>query len=341
MNILRIATFTLLLGVLGLPCPARSETDARKDEGRRTQADASPKPAGGTPCRPNYWIVSARDCPQDGGARCVGCHFDVFHFQACRGLRRSSLRDFREALQPRAPVCIVVHGSFVDWPTIRAYGQAGYQWLRRAAPRRPLHLVFFTWPSEGFLPLVPLLDVELLGRRSAFNGLHLAEFAATIPRKHPISLIGHSHGARTVASTLHLMGGGSVQGYSLSRDTGRGRRVRAVLAAAALDHPWFNPGNRYGCALRSVETLVHLRNRNDLPLLAYPLRKPFSHRALARAGFTRDDLARLGPQAAKIVEFDITPLVGSGHIWPNYYTRPEIAAAIAPYIYFADSRSTE
>jgi hypothetical protein len=290
--------------------------------------------AGGTYCRFDYWLVSARHCPNHGRSCRPGCEFEYFHSSPENCLHRSDERSFLSTLQPGVPVCIMVHGSFVDWPHIQHESHQTYCWLRAAAPHRPLHVVFYTWPSEGCITMLPHADVAILGRRAEHHGLHLARLISRLPAGHPVCLLGHSHGARLAAAALHLLGGGPVQGYRLAWQPNPGRRIRAVFAAAALDHHWLNPGERYGRALCQVEWLLNLRNRRDLPLAAYPLRKPFSHRALARAGFTRRDVARLGWQRAKIAQIDVTPLIGTGHMWPNYYRRPEIAAAIVPFVYF-------
>jgi hypothetical protein len=69
-------------------------------------------------------------------------------------------------------------------------------------------------------------------------------------------------------------------------------------------------------------------------LTFYPLRKPFSHRALGERGLSNRDLRRLGPLSSKVAVMDVTQVVQTGHMWEHYYCRPEIAAAIEPYIYF-------
>jgi hypothetical protein len=85
---------------------------------------------------------------------------------------------------------------------------------------------------------------------------------------------------------MHLLGGGRVEGRTLCRKPKyHGHRLRAVLAAAAVDHHWLNPGKRYDRALCPLEALVNLRNRLDPALWIYPLRRPFGHLALSHSGF--------------------------------------------------------
>jgi hypothetical protein len=286
------------------------------------------------PCHDEYWIVSSRECPQRGKHCIPGCAFDYYRHTCATGLCPEHPGNFAAALQPGAPVCIVVHGSFVDWQSVQNEAHAIYHWIRAASPNQPLNVVFYTWPSAGAAMLVPHLGVALYGKRASHNGFYLSQLIAEIPGHHPICLVGHSHGARMVVSAMHLMGGGAVRKTPLGYDALRGRRLRAVLVAAAIDHHWLNPGERYGCALNSVECLLNLQNRKDVAMNAYPLRAPFSRRALGRTDFTPKDRAQIGWQGAKLATLDTTSLIGPGHMWPNYYQHPEIAWAMAPYVYF-------
>ncbi len=302
--------------------------------------DARPKPAPrfsalGTVCRPNYWIVSGRHCPQ-GFPPCASyCHFDYLHVGPDGRIQRATQQDFLQSLVPGVPVCIVAHGSFVPFEYVAWQTYYTYQWLRLGAPELPLHVVFYTWPSEAPVTGIPQIDVDLLGRRGEFNGFYLARLISLISPDHPLSLLGHSHGTRVIASALHLLAGGSVQGYCLTQPNQQ-RRIRVVFAASAMDHDWLNPGRRYGRALCAVEGLLNLRNRMDIALFFYPLAVPFSRRALARSGFTRSDLYQLGWLATKISECDVTAWIGFGHQWVNYLRYPALAQLVAPYVYFSD-----
>ena len=103
-----------------------------------------------------------------------------------------------------------------------------------------------------------------------------------------------------------------------------------------MDHDWLNPGERYGRMLYRSNAVLSLRNREDIALGFYPLRKFNSNAALARVGLTNADRGRLGPLNPKLMELDVTAVIGSGHVWQHYFSRPEIAHVIAPYIYFTD-----
>ena len=303
-------------------------------------------PAHGEPrldCQESHWLVSVRNCKQHCRRCAQCCDLDFFHANRDCCTNRVSQADFRRGLRPGVPVCIVVHGSYVTGQTVKEDCKLTFHWLRQAAPHLPLHIIFFTWPSEGPFAFdagnaltspVPGIDVAILGRRAEMNGTRLARLMNIIPAENPISLIGHSHGARIVASALHLTAGGSLQDLSVPR--GDGHRIRAILAAAAIDHDWLTPERRYGRALGATESVINLKSRMDWALWFYPLRRPFSGDSLGRRGFTEHDLRQLGKRRTQISEVDVTRLVGVGHIWPHFYSRPEIAETILPFVYFTD-----
>jgi len=238
-----------------------------------------------SPCDPDYWIVStrhARDEIQKGQA----CQYEVLRYEGAKSVRNSSIEELVSSLQPSVPVCFMAHGSFVTWDSMLNDSARTYQWLREAAPGQPLHMIFYTWASNDG-DFLPHIKVNKLGNRSSLNGFYLADVISKISCDHPISMIGHSHGTRLVSSALHAMAGGTVDGRVLAYGPQPGRRIRVVLAAAAIDHNWLNPDQRYGLALCPAEGVINLQNHTDFPLLFYPFRRPFSRRAMAITGVTR------------------------------------------------------
>jgi hypothetical protein len=281
----------------------------------------------------DYWIVSSRRTVQHRLHR-GQIELDYFSADAQGNLTPADAFTLNASLIPGVPVCIFVHGSFVEWNSTTEENVATNRWIRGAAPHQPLQIIFYSWPSDGpYLFGGPSpLDVGIRGMQAEFNGLHLAHLLSVIPEDCPVCLVGHSHGARAVSSAMHLIGGGAVQGYAL-----RGmppHRYSVVYAAAAIDHHWLNPGQHFDKALCPPECVLNLRNRADLPLRFYCLHRPFSGSALATSGFTSWDRYQLGPLGAKLADTDVTDLLGDGHVWPCYINRPEIAAMIAPYVFF-------
>lgn len=293
-------------------------------------------------CPYDFWIVSSRRCQQSHAKACFAGHLEYYHADSNNMFSRKDQPSFQQWLQPGVPVCIVVHGSYVQSTDLLDEDPFMYQWIRGAAPERPIHIVFYSWPSDGPITYLPPADIAILGRRASFNALYLADLIASIPAHHPVCVVGHSHGARTVASALHLLAGGSVQGHFMPRVPQQLARMRAVLIAGALDHHWLVPGQRYGRALYRVESLLNVKNDRDIALNAYPFRRPFSHRAIGEAGITNRDRWGLGPLNPRILDIDVAAWVNTGHFWYNYYQRPEIAQALRPYFYFeGDSSGTQ
>ncbi len=284
-----------------------------------------------------YWIVGSQSSPQDFDESAPVFCPSVTRFEHCVGFRQSNMQELTQSLQPGVPVCILSHGSFVSWEDVLTESQETWKWLGHASPNQPIQMICFSWPSDRpvFSPIVQL-DVNRLGRRAERNGFYLASLVQQIPSECPICLIGHSHGTRVVASSFHLLGGGSVNGYLLATGPYPQHRLRAVFAASAMDHKWLNPGQRYGQALRPVECVLNLKNSCDPALLIYPLRHPFSSGALGFTGLTRSDRKKLGPCGNKIHDLDLTEEIGKGHYWPNYFRRPWLARAIRNYLFLGE-----
>ncbi len=323
------------------PTPATEPAVVVEPDTATTAQSASLAPV--SICDESHWILSIRHCAQD----CVEC--------ACRfefGVNRadwngnwmpSSMTEFQQSLVPGVPICVMIHGSFVTAETVAEDSLQTFRWLRQAAPDLPLQVVFISWPSDGIFTLdpavaasslIPTVDVGILGRRAELNGCRIAKLVQSFPPESPVCLIGHSHGARMVGSAMHFLGGGELQGIRVC--DGPGHRVRAILAAAAIDHDWVVPGQRYDRALCGAECVLNLRARYDWALSIYPLRRPFSRRALGQSGFTTKDRELLGVRAQQVADYDVSDALGVGHIWPRYYEQPGIAAAIVPWVYFTE-----
>lgn len=284
---------------------------------------------------PGYWIVGSHASPQsfDGSAP-VFCP-SVTRYDHCVGFHQANMQELTMSLQPGVPVCIFCHGSFVSWQDVLTESVETWKWLHHACPDQPIQMIHFSWPSDRprFSPVIQL-DVNRLGRRAGRNGFYMASLVQQIPSECPICLIGHSHGTRVIASALHLMGGGAVDGFVLASGPFPQHRLRAVFAASAMDHTWLNPNERYGRALCPVECVLNLKNSCDPALFIYPLRRPFSCGALGYTGVTRRDRDQLGPSGHKIQDLDLTEDIGIGHYWPNYFQRPWLARAIRNYLFF-------
>ncbi|MBL8817574.1 MAG: alpha/beta hydrolase [Planctomyces sp.] len=283
-----------------------------------------------------YWIVSTHSSPQSFDASCPPFCPRIMRYDECGGHRNADYSEMMQSIQPGIPICIVVHGSFVGWEGACIESRYTWKWLGSACPGRPFQMIYFTWPSDREITPLVQLDVAVLGRRASRNGYYLATLIQQLPPESPVCLVGHSHGTRVISSALHMMAGGEIDDVCHPCVRTTGRKIRAVYAAAAIDHDWLNPEERFGRALCTAECILNLKNSHDPALKIYPLRRPFSSRALGQAGFTSKDRREMGGWGRRAAELDVTNVIGHGHFWPEYFQRPGIARSIANYVFFPD-----
>jgi hypothetical protein len=285
-----------------------------------------------------YWIVSSRNCPVRadlcGDLSCLR----TLYRDPSGCLHCGSLPQFYGSLDPTRPVVFVIHGSYNYWRDVLIESERMKAWLSRSGTSRPIQMVYFTWPSDGYVPVLLPLEIAILGRRSAAHSVYLAGLIQQLPPGPGVSMIGHSHGARTALAAAHVLGGGVLEnGQGLASGGGSQRPLRAVLLAAAVDHQWLNPGDRYGQALPCLERVLLFRNCQDFWLTVYPLRKPFGEPALSRDGLSPWDRSALGPLASKIVEIDVTRDLRRGHNLATYYRREYLASVAGRFAAFEDN----
>ncbi|MCA9096790.1 MAG: alpha/beta hydrolase [Planctomycetaceae bacterium] len=281
----------------------------------------------------DHWIVSARRC--DETQLVTGCRdcLEFFYGTGQTPLQRATWDEFFNTLQPTVPVSFFIHGSFINWQGAVIEAHQTARWIRSAAPTAPVRVVYFTWPSDVNIPYLLPIDVNILGQRSSNYGFHLAHLVGQLKREQPVTLVGHSHGARLAAATMHLLGGGTIDGDRLPAEMVGDRKIRMVLASAAVDRNWLNPGELYGRALALPESVLNLRNSSDYALNAYPLTKPFGVDSIGLTGPKPQDRMQLGKWNSKLVDVEVAPILGTTHTWPNYYSEPSLARAMAPYVF--------
>lgn len=296
--------------------------------------------AGAVCFNPDYFFIDGSCCPQSPreGAPC--CRSLAYNrVGPCGAEQRISEQEFFGSFDPNLPICIFVHGSFAPQEAHKYEEPHIYPWIQNAVPETRLQVVYYRWPSG--LPLFPCtkLTSAVLGRRAGYHGFYLAGVLSRLPAGSRVCLFGHSHGVRISMSALHLLGGGCVQGYEFKRQPCREQsqpRIRLLAAAAAFDHHWLNPGERYDRALYATEGVLNFRTPKDWVLRLYPCRKPCGRRAFGTMGLLADDREKLGALAFRIRQYDVERTVGRGHTIHHYYERPQLAGIAAPVIYSLD-----
>ncbi|MEP3481772.1 MAG: hypothetical protein ABJZ55_21195 [Fuerstiella sp.] len=284
-----------------------------------------------------FWFLNTHQSPQTFSTSGPVFRPQVSRYEKGSGYRSSDYSEMLSRLEPGVPVCIMAHGSFVDTLSATRESCYTYHWIRSAAGGQRMQMIYFHWPSYRAISPLIQLDTNQLGRQAARNGFYLADLISALPPECPVAILGHSHGSRVASSALHLLAGGVVQGYR-HRSAGTNRRpIRTVFLAGAIDHHWLNPGERYDRALYSTQGILNLKNRSDPALAIYPLRLPlFTRRPIGNLGMTNADRRRIGPQSQKLVNFEVSAVIGHSHLWPYYFNSQRIAMTMRNYVYFPD-----
>ena len=282
-----------------------------------------------------YWIVSSRQAslpPTDiDSSRSL-----VYLYRTPHSMQAFPREVFLQTLRADRPTCITIHGSYNYWPDVLTESVHSLRWIQQAAQGQEVQFVYFSWPADGYAFLVFPLELAVMGRRASRHSLYLANLISQFPNDQPVCLVGHSHGARCSVAALHTLGGGALEdGSRLAPGLGVPRRMNAVLLAAAVDHDWLNPGERYGAALPVTERMLVMQNERDSWLNAYPLKDLLGNRqALGRGGFQEDDTIRMSDQIGKISVLDASPFAGRSHDFRAFHSRAELADAISPFVLF-------
>ncbi len=279
-----------------------------------------------------YWVVSTYAMPQTPGICPKSFNFRCYFKPVNGPMRPGSMSEMQSSLNPTAPTCMFVHGSFVDVDHALNEARFTYSWLHNANRRAPLNMIFFIWPSDDIDTVLPGRSVVHNGYRADHNGIYLAHLIDCLPATSSICLMGHSHGTRVIAAGLHYRGGGGVLNCVKPPCTGGCRTIRAIFAAAAINHEWLTPNEKFGRALCQVRCMLTLVNRKDVALIVYPLVGANYGRALSTTGTTWIDRNKLGPYANKVQEIDLTFEVGFRHAWAMYYSNPELGREISCFI---------
>lgn len=288
---------------------------------------ASPCSFAVRPCD-SMWLVSTRAFPC-GDPRLHASDLSYQQRSEQGSWQRSELRSLLESDNPGAVTVIWIHGNRSTSGDALSEGWATYRALVRCTTcRTPVRFIIYSWPSER-IEGSQLDDVRVKAARTNPNAYYLAWLIDQFDGDVPVSLIGYSYGARVSTGALHLLGGGAVNGWTLSNRAHPTRRpVRVVLAAAALDNHWLIPGHRHGNAISQVEKLTVLYNSCDRVLKRYD--RLYCHRNDAQAlGFTGvAGLGRLNRDRATIVQFDACCYVSKYHSWDGYLASGTLMARI-------------
>lgn len=284
--------------------------------------------------RPDFFLLNIEACPdQVERGQFPGCRYSAFRYLPDRQYHNSSIEELIGSLRPGVPVCFFVHGAFVSWELAAEKSPDHYRNIVHRGGHRRMHFIAVHWPSELNLFPCPPASLNQIERRANAIGMCLARFLSRVPADNPVCFMGHSYGARVVCVMLQALSRGLVV-EPVSPETGCRRRIRVVFTAASIDHHWLNPGKELEHAIDRVECLLNFTNCLDPAMQAYGLNEPCLNPPLGRFGLTWLDRKKLGWQAEKVTDRNITFAVRCGHMAERYFSHPDVMCPMIPYIYF-------
>ena len=162
------------------------------------------------------------------------------------------------------PTTFYIHGNRIDHGQAFRDGMDVYfQLVGKSDDEPAVRFVIWSWPSSQIKG--PLKDVRSKAWRTDTDGYYLARFLAEMKPEVRTGLIGYSYGARIITGALHLLGGGTLAGQTVS--AGERPTIRVALWASGLHNHWLLPGHYHGQALAMAERWLITYNCCD-PVLA-------------------------------------------------------------------------
>ena len=213
----------------------------------------------------------------------------------------------------------------MDWENARERGMYIYQ-LLSAQTNRPIRLILFSWPSQRDGRIGP--DVREKACLAHVEAYYLADFLKHVPTDRSIGMMGFSFGGAVICGTLHLLGGGTLDGRCLPQPTVAHQNSRVSMVAPAFDRDQLGPGGKYELALGQIERMVNLYNSSDPVLKRFRFIDRGSHEAAGFLGINARGGMPLST-APNVVQYDCSRAAGRTHNEIDYYRNcPAINTAL-------------
>lgn len=140
--------------------------------------------------------------------------------------------------------------------------------------------------------------------------------------------MGFSFGGAVIAGTLHLLGGGALDGRALPHPIAYHSNVRVSMVAPAFDRDQLGPGGKYELALMQADRLVNLYNSVDPVLKRFRFIDRGSPEAAGFLGINARGGSRL-LTAPNVVQYDCSRAAGRTHNEVDYYRNcPAVPTAL-------------
>jgi hypothetical protein len=260
------------------------------------------------------WVISTRGLGGCGNIQSPP-NFVVQRRTVHGAWAMSSIDEFMVTADPRIPIGFAMHGNRVNSSQAIRQGMMAYRQFTAKVPvSQPVRFVIWSWPSDRIHGI--LKDVRAKAARTTTDGKYLGWTLHQLDPQTPVSLIGFSFGARIATGALHVVAGGSLDGFSLAPAKTPRTPIRAALAVAAVHNFWLDEGQYHGRALEIVDSMLLINNSCDMALKRY--RFLDRSRTAAALGYTGP--AGWSPHYGKIRVVDACRDVGKAHDWDRYLT---------------------
>ena len=268
------------------------------------------------PCVTDVWIVSTRhlECP---------CHktvvpdFEVSRWEEGHGWTAASFDELIHA-DPTPVTSVYVHGNRIEAEEVNERLWQAHGGMSCGLPV-PLRMVFWSWPSDKVRG--QLRDLRCKLWRSSCEAYYFAHFLQAQKESTRLTLIGYSYGARIVSGGLHIIAGGSLDGYQLAAPAAIDGtlRPRVVLLAPAVDMCALAPGGEIELAWSQAEQSTVIYNSLD-PVLKrfWMIDRVARPQALGYQGIP------CCLQGEAIVEADVRASVGRSHAEKRYFSSSHV-----------------
>jgi hypothetical protein len=266
------------------------------------------------------WVISTRGlgCPAAIDAPPA---FSVKRCSPGGSWTASSIDEFLAHDDPAVPTCFVFHGNRMDARLAIDEGMLAYRQLTIGLPpEQGVRFVIWSWPSDRIHGI--LNDIRTKALRTNTESMYLAWTLHQLNPNTPVSLVGFSFGARIASGGLHLLAGGSLNGFSLGTAGASRTSVRVVLAAAALHNHWLAEDHYHGEALEVVDSMLLVNNDCDWALKRYR----FIDTCLCAEALGYTGMTGHSPHYGKVRQCDACDELGKHHDWQNYLESPGISA---------------
>jgi hypothetical protein len=279
-----------------------------------------------TVCPPTeLWVANTRSGDCDDPPKLSYCTDG-------EGWRKATFKEWK-ALPADRPTCVWIPGNNNTDADAKQQGRILLRRLARyAPPGQGVRVLVWSWPSAR-TDAGPLEDLRIKAARSDSEGVRLAKFLEKWRPSGRVSFAGYSFGARIITGALDDIADNPAP--ATGSESPDEASLNAILMAPAMHNCWLLPGYRHGEAVSQVDELLIVKNPIDRALKWYPImaygRVRSGPQALGYTGLP--GISRLGEDAEKVSQFNVSGIVGPKHDALVYLSSARIVERMVPYVF--------